>query len=41
MVIFALSIILGSYYIALPSTGIDADAPKGETRPGYFGSKLV
>ena len=24
-----------------PSTGIDADASKGETSPGYFNSKLV
>ena len=23
------------------STGIDADASKGKTRPGYFDSKLV
>ena len=27
--------------IAHPSTGIDADVSKGETRSGYFGSKLV
>ena len=28
-------------YLAQTSTGIDADASKGETSPGYFNSKLV
>ena len=35
-------VVRGGSYIYIPtSTGIDADASKGETSPGYFNRNLV